>query len=97
VCQSCFAGGRICSWDTPDGLTRNQHLKADFANVIRQLGDLIVLVNAMRDGTDEQSTMLLAKLRLGFTVETLAQSIRSRPDAAGKEGIRNDQANSRVV
>lgn len=88
MCQSCFAGGRICSWDTPDGSTRDQYLKARFANVMRQLDDLRVLVNAMRDDTDEQSTMLLAKLRLGFTVETLAQSIRSCPDAADNEDVR---------
>lgn len=31
-----------------------------------------VLIHAMKDGTDDQSTTLLAKLHLGYNVKTLA-------------------------
>lgn len=79
-----------CSWDIEDGLTRSQSLKAKLANARRKLDDLEVLIHAMRDGTDEQSTMLLAKLRLGYDVETLAESIRSCSDAADTNGMRFD-------
>jgi hypothetical protein len=87
VCQPCVASNTTCSWDTLDGLTRNQDLWARFAALVGQRDDFEVLVNAMRDGTDEQSTMLLAKLRLGIMVGTLAQSIRSRSDAAYNEDM----------
>lgn len=57
-------------------MTKTEDLKAKLAKATRRTEDLSVLVSAMQFGTDEESTMLLAQLRLGVTVEVLIQSIR---------------------
>lgn len=57
-------------------MTKTEDLKAKLARAIRRAEDLRVLVSAMQFGTDYESTMLLAQLRLGVTVEDLVQLIR---------------------
>jgi hypothetical protein len=52
-----------------------------------RVNDLHVLVEAMRFGTDESSTMLLAQLRIGVDVGELVQSIRSGSSMAASKGV----------
>lgn len=77
-----------CFWDARDGLTRTQDLKAKLADVLRRVDEFELVIYAMRNGTDEGSTMLLAQLRLGAEVEALAEIIRSCSDVADHNGIR---------
>jgi hypothetical protein len=87
VCQYCFKSDSQCSWDTTDGLTWTADLKAKVEEAEVRVNDLHVLVEAMRFGTDESSTMLLAQLRIGVDVGELVQSIRSGSSMAASKGV----------
>jgi hypothetical protein len=76
VCQYCSRSNIECSWQTIDGLTWAADLKAKVVEAAERVDDLDVLISAMKFGTDESSTMLLAQLRLGIGIKALAQSIR---------------------
>lgn len=77
VCRFCADRNLTCSWDIGDGLTRTADLKRKLVEASGRSDNLDTLVHAMRDGSDEVSTMLLARLRLGVSVKDLALSIRS--------------------
>jgi hypothetical protein len=68
-------------------LTWTADLKARVEEAEVRVNDLRVLVEAMRFGTDESSTMLLAQLRIGVDVGELAQSIRSGSSVAAGKGV----------
>lgn len=82
--------GIECYWDVRDGLTRIQDLRANLTDVLRRVDDLELVIYAMKNGTDESSTMLLAQLRLGVEIEALAGIIRSDLDMAGQAAYSND-------
>lgn len=77
VCRFCSDRNLECSWDIGDGLTRTADLKRKLLEATGKSDNLDTLVDAMRDGSDEVSTMLLARLRLGASVKDLAYGIRS--------------------
>jgi hypothetical protein len=86
VCRFCSDRNLECSWDIGDGLTRTADLKRKLqeANVkSEELGDL---VSAMRSGTDQTSSMLLARLRLGCSMEELLSNIRLDEASGSGEG-----------
>lgn len=84
---------RFSSWDIGDGLTRTADLKRKLQAANGKSEDLDTLVEAMRRGSDEVSTMLLAKLRLGDSVENLATGIRlvSSPEESGDRNSASPQ------
>lgn len=60
-------------------MTRTADLKQKLQDATARSDDLDLLVDAMRTGTDEVSTMLLAKLRLGASVEALVRNMKHEP------------------
>lgn len=82
VCRSCSDRSIVCSWDITEGLTRNGDLRHKLQSANARLDDLVLLVETLRCGTDHVSTTLLAQLRLGASVEALAQSIRAEASGA---------------
>jgi hypothetical protein len=76
VCRFCSDRDLDCSWDVAEGLTRTANLKRKLLEANRISDDLGELVDAMRSGTDQTSSMLLAKLRLGDSLESLLSSMR---------------------
>jgi hypothetical protein len=58
-------------------LTRTADLKRRLQEATGRSEDLDTLVDAMRYGTDEVSTMLLARLRLGEPLEDLVTALRT--------------------
>lgn len=62
---------------TIDGLTKTEDLMRKLAKTVEHLDHLETLIRAMRSGNEHTSTMLFARLRLGASVEALAQSIHS--------------------
>jgi hypothetical protein len=74
-CRSCSDRGIGCSWDIDDGLTRTAGLKKQLREAVGRSEDLCALVDAMRRGTDEVSSMLLAKLRIGTSLDHLLAGI----------------------
>lgn len=83
VCQSCNERDLECSWDIFDGLSRTADLKGRLEEVTRHVDTLEALIAAMRWGDDQTSTTLLAKLRLGDSLEDIVRSIRA--EAAGAD------------
>lgn len=57
-------------------MTRMADLKRKIQEAAERTQDPEMLLEAMRNGSDEDSTMLLAKLRTGHSVEDLARSIQ---------------------
>jgi hypothetical protein len=74
-CRSCTDRGIGCSWNIEEGLTRTAGLKKQLREAVGRSEDLCVLVDAMRRGTDEVSSMLLAKLRIGMALDDLLTGI----------------------
>lgn len=79
VCRSCGDGGVECMWQVPEGLTRIDGMKKELQSVLDHINLLEALVKMMQDGSDEESTMLLAKLRLGDSVEKIVSATRTEP------------------
>lgn len=77
ICRFCSDRNLECSWDIGDGLTRTADLKRKLQEATGRSEDLDTLVDAMRYGTDEVSTMLLARLRLGEPLEDLVTALRT--------------------
>lgn len=78
TCRSCTSCDVECRWQVPAGLTRTQGLKQELQSVMNQLNDSETLVGRMQRGSDEEATLLLARLRLGDSVEELAHDVRTR-------------------
>ena len=68
-----------CSYEVADGLTRSEDLKLKVREATERGDRLDQLVDAMHQGIDQQSSELLARLRVGATIEDLLDP-ESRPD-----------------
>jgi hypothetical protein len=75
VCRFCSDRNLECSWDIGDGLTRTADLKRKLQEANGRSDDLGALVDAMRSGTDQTSSMLLARLRIGDSLSELLSNI----------------------
>lgn len=77
ACESCNRHGLKCS--LPDGqeLTWQRDLRQVVLEQKTQLDHLNTLISGLRNDSNDGSTMLLAKLRLGASVEALAGSVRA--------------------
>lgn len=60
-----------CSYEVADGMTRTEDLKSKVREATERGDRLEQLVGAMRRGTDQESSRLLARLRVGATVDDL--------------------------
>lgn len=58
-------------------MTRTEDLKRKLSDAAERFDDLSILVEAMRSSSDDVSTMLLARLRLGASVKVRTQSTRT--------------------
>ena len=85
VCGFCSDRGLDCSWETGDGLTRNADLRQRLEDANLNAIDINMLVHDMRTNTDAVATTLLAKLRLGDSVQDLATGIRDGTSMEGNE------------
>jgi hypothetical protein len=94
VCRPCVYRDLECQWQAPEGLTRSEGLKRELQSVTSRTDDLKMLIGGMRAGSDEEATTLLARLRLGDSLEELAhtaktvlgQSETERPSPRHKPG-----------
>ena len=71
TCRFCADKGVECSYEVADGMTRSQDLKLKVREATERGDKLDQLVDAMRRGTDQQSSELLARLRVGATIDDL--------------------------
>jgi hypothetical protein len=70
-CKFCAEKSQVCSYEVADGMTRSEDLKLKVREATERGDRLEELVGAMRHGTDQQSSELLARLRIGATVDDL--------------------------
>lgn len=85
VCEFCRDRGLECSWEIGDGLTRNADLRQRLAEANDHAIDINTLVHDMRTNTDAVATTLLAKLRLGDSIQDLATGIRDGTSMQGND------------
>lgn len=71
ACQSCVDKGIACLYDVADGKTRSEDLKFKVQEATERGDKLDQLVSAMRHGSCEESSALLARLRRGATLDEL--------------------------
>lgn len=85
VCGFCNERGLECSWEIGDGLTRNADLRQRLTEANDHAIDINMLVHDMRTNSDAVATTLLAKLRLGDSIQDLATGIRDGTSMEGNE------------
>ena len=85
VCEFCRERSLECSWEIGDGLTRNADLRQRLADANEHAIDINMLVHDMRTNTDAVATTLLAKLRLGDSIQDLATGIRDGTSLQGND------------
>lgn len=71
TCRFCAEKGVECSYEVADGMTRTEDLKTKVREATERGDRLDQLVDAMRQGTDQRSSELLARLRVGATLDDL--------------------------
>jgi hypothetical protein len=71
ACQFCAEKQQTCSYEVADGMTRTEDLKHRVQEATERGDKLVQLVCAMQRGTQEQSSILLARLRVGASVDDL--------------------------
>jgi hypothetical protein len=75
ACQYCKDLNLDCLWEASEGLTRMEDMRQQLRSVTTNLHNLEAIVSKMRNGTDEEATMVLARLRLGAPIEEVVQAI----------------------
>lgn len=60
-------------------MTRQEHLRSQLVPQTNELARLKFILLAMKDGTDESATEILARLRMGASVEQLCGLLEDRP------------------
>lgn len=71
TCKSCVDKEIECFYEVADGKTRNEDLKFKVQEATERGDKLDLLVGAMRNGTSEHSSALLARLRTGASLDDL--------------------------
>lgn len=71
ACKTCADKGYTCSYDVADGKARSEDLKLKLQEATERIEDLTRLLSMMRHGNDQESTSLLARLRMGASMEEL--------------------------
>ena len=98
VCRSCSDRGLECSWNTISGLTRTADLKRKVYEAAGRSDDLETFLDTIRRGTDQVSSMLLAKLRCGILLKDLLHETHSTTSAMDLNGLNSleQAANARL-
>jgi hypothetical protein len=66
-------------WEVLGESTNTSDLKRRLEDAVSHSEDMRVLIEALQFGSDQNSTLLLASLRLGVSIFDLAESIRTGP------------------
>ncbi|KAK4199183.1 hypothetical protein QBC40DRAFT_282353 [Triangularia verruculosa] len=74
-CTECQRRAITCVYDRPEGLTRADQLKAENSALASQVSRLQHVVDRLRSSTDQDAALLLARLRLGDSVDQLANTV----------------------
>jgi hypothetical protein len=75
ACRYCRDCNFDCIWEASEGLTRTEDLRQQLQSVVTNLKNLEAMVGKKRNGTDEEATIVLARLRLGAPIEEMVRVI----------------------
>jgi hypothetical protein len=94
ACTYCTERNLDCTYSVAEGATRTNDLKRRLRETSNKAHVFGLLLEVMRQGTDEEATTLLARLRIG---ETLQVILRSLPvSASSPNGEFQSELNRRV-
>lgn len=96
TCRSCRDRYETCEWQVEEGVTRMEDLKRKLKEAIEQPKDLNRLIEAMRYGSDHESSMLLARLRIGHSIEDIVTSIKIDLSPSRVEDRRSSVTNGTI-
>lgn len=65
-----------------------ENLKRKLKKATEQTQNVNRLIDAMRSGSDDESSMVLARLRLGHSIEDIVKSIQVDYSSSSNEGRR---------
>jgi hypothetical protein len=71
LCHFCAEKQQTCNYEVAVGMTRTEDLKHKVKEATERADKMAQLVCAMQHGTEEQSSTLLARLRVGASVDDL--------------------------
>lgn len=77
MCSRCEKDDADCVFDVGDGMTRMQGLQQQLEQRTEDHDRLMVLMNALQHSSDDIATLLLARLRIGESIDELISSIES--------------------
>jgi len=64
ICARCRASGLTCEYDVSEGVTKMQSLKDQLDARTRELESTSAILRVLVEGSDQEATELLARLRL---------------------------------
>ncbi|KAH8711893.1 hypothetical protein GQ44DRAFT_730955 [Phaeosphaeriaceae sp. PMI808] len=75
-CTRCGELHQPCQYDVPEGVTRSERMKLlRRESVINRAEELEHVIRALRTGSDEQASAILARLRIGDQVHEVAKEL----------------------
>ena len=84
MCARCQKDNIVCVFDVSDGMTKMQGLQQQLDQRNVDHDRLMILMNAFQHGSDDLATFLLARLRIGESVEQLVCSIEAQEGVASQ-------------
>lgn len=70
-CDRCVGDRITCAYDLEEGIPRQHQLRSSFEKIQ-------VVMQVLQHGTDQEATMMLARLRLGETIDDIAGTLSHR-------------------
>lgn len=78
-CARCQAGGVQCVYDvTSEGITKMQDLQQKLESKSQDLIRAMTIINVMQQGSDQDATEILARLRLGDPLQKVADALETK-------------------
>lgn len=61
-----------------EGVSRQEHIRSQLSDQANEIAQLKIILYALRHGTDQEATEVLARLRIGESVEQLWSTLLAR-------------------
>ncbi|KAF1353954.1 hypothetical protein BDV97DRAFT_128766 [Delphinella strobiligena] len=80
VCTYCRNRKIDCQYDVRVGISKRAELERKLNEATTRSCELGILLHALQSGSDEESTMLLARLRMGESLDNIVSSLLTPKD-----------------
>ncbi|KAJ4985633.1 bZIP transcription factor [Stagonosporopsis vannaccii] len=95
-CTRCNGLQLSCQYDVTQGVSRAERFRLRKQRQTSITHNLTLLVDALRSGSDLEATTVLARLRLGESVDEIVRSLQSNPPSLS-ETVQTSAAKSKVT